>query len=123
MQVSDDPLPSSNPPLLDSPERREGKKPLNQKKQPPYIFFNLANHYELLYSTVAHFPKCNKTGVLSLRRVWPSLKLSSRCRSIRWICMFLYTVTINCLRSSSMQLQQTHESMTGHSKYMQYANR
>ena len=39
MQVSDDPLPNSNPPSSDSPERREGKTTLKQKKQPPLRFF------------------------------------------------------------------------------------
>ena len=39
MQVSDDPLPLSNPPSLDFPERREGKSTLKQKKRPLYVFF------------------------------------------------------------------------------------
>ena len=39
MQVCDDPLPSGNPSLSDSPEKREGKATLKQRKQSPYIYF------------------------------------------------------------------------------------
>ena len=106
MQVSDDPLPSGNPSSSDSPERREGKATLKWRKQPPTFFFN---PYEQLCFIVAPFPERSKTGVLSLRKAWQSLKLSSVCHSTLLILMFSYTVIINRLRNLSVQLWLMHE--------------